>query len=121
MREAFRQIELEQGEASEKYFHDVLQRAKDSNKLPPWLLGWSHNEKWSVGDRAGVDFVVKTDRGNICINIKSSHFFAKQFENRHKGEDIVVMVVNVFERPETFLGKLISTIGAIHKKMSAWG
>jgi hypothetical protein len=119
LRDTFRKIELEQGEASEKYFHDALQNAKDSGRLPPWLRGWSHSEKWSPTDRAGIDFIIWTDRGRIKVNVKSSYSLAKQFERQHRGEGIVAVVVNILERPEVFLGKLISTIGDLRKDMPA--
>lgn len=112
-----REIELQQGDAAERYFGDILRKSRDKGKLPTWLLGWEHNEKWSAGDRAGVDFVIKTDRGDIQINIKSSWTFAKQFASAHKHDDIIPIVVNILERPETFLGKFISIIGKKYKSM----
>ena len=117
IKDKFREIELSQGDASEKYFHDVLQKHKDQGKLPPWLLSWEQNKKWSAADRAGIDFVIKTDRGGIKINIKSSRSFAKIFESQHKAENITPIVVNILERPETFLGRFISVIGKIYKSM----
>jgi hypothetical protein len=114
----FRQISLEQGDAAERYLDDVLQKAMDQEKLPPWFLGWKRHEKWSAGDMAGVDFVITTDRGPIRINVKSSRIFAKQFASRHKHDDIIPIVVNILGRPETFLGNFISIIGKTYKSMS---
>jgi len=113
----FRQISLEQGDAAERYLDDVLQKALDQGKLPPWLLGWIRHEKWSASDMAGVDFVITTDRGPIRINVKSSRIFAKQFASRHKHDDIIPIVVNILGRPETFLGNFISIIGKAYKSM----
>jgi hypothetical protein len=117
LRDAFRQIELDQGDASEKYFDDIMRRSNGQGKLPPWLLDWEHCEKWSDADRAGIDFFIKTDKGNIKINIKSSRIFAKQFQSKPGHEDIIPVVVNILERPETFLGRFISIISKIYRSM----
>ena len=117
MAHAFRSIELEQGDASERYLAEVLQKSKDAGKLPPWLLSWERTEKWSIADRRGVDFFIRTDKGDIRINVKSSRIFAKQFEDRHRNGDILPIVVNLFERLEAFLGRFISLISKARRSM----
>ena len=71
---------------------------------------------------AGVDFVIKTDRGNIPINVKSSRVFVRKFSAEHteygrKHKDILPIVVNILRRPETFLGEFITIIGKKYKSM----
>ena len=113
----FREIELQQGEASERYLEETLQRARIEKKLPPWLLSWEHSKKWSAPDMSGIDFIIKTDKGDIKINVKSSRTFAKQFESRHRYEDIIPVVINILEPPNQFLGRFISLIAGIRKSM----
>ena len=117
MRALFRRIELETGDASERYLHSILESAQQARKLPPWLKGWKRSQKWSESDRHGVDFMIFTDRGSIRINVKSSQIFAKQFQDRHKDDDILAVVMNTLECPETSLGRFISIIGGEYRKM----
>ena len=123
---AFSQLAIEQGNASERYVDEALKKAKETGKLPPWLLGWSHSKKWSPTDRAGIDFLIWTDRGRIIIDTKSSYPRAKLFmddqrrRNGHKRGNCkrLAVAVNILEPQEEFIGKFISIIGDLYRTMS---
>lgn len=117
----FYEISLQQGDASEAYFNDVLLNAKEKGILPKWLLKWNYHQKWSKEDRKGIDFLIVTDRGYIKINVKSSAVFAKQFELQHRGDGIITVVVNLLEDKKAFYLCFIKRLKEIYQSMKIIG
>jgi hypothetical protein len=113
----FGEIGLQQGVASERYFDEILTRAQKEGRLPPWLHRWEHTEKNSLADKVGTDFVIKTDRGDICVNIKSSAAFAIISEKRFKYRTNVLIVVNILNSYERNLSEIISTLGREYRSL----
>jgi hypothetical protein len=107
----FGEIGGQQGLASERCFDEVLSRARSEGRLPPWLLSWEHMKKNSAADKAGTDFLVRTDRGNIRVNIKSSRIFATLSERRHRNRVIVLIVINILKPHHRILSEVISILG----------
>jgi hypothetical protein len=109
------QIGHEQGVASEQYFVEVLQMGKGENRLPPWLVGWEHLARGSALERAGIDVIVKTTRGDININIKSSQRNADAKRSKLNSRGIEVYAVYILEDKNVALGKIISFLGRIYR------
>ncbi|MDQ2933063.1 MAG: hypothetical protein M3Q80_01645 [bacterium] len=117
VKKIWRTIEKQQGEAAETYFNDMLTAAKAKGKLPPWIVGWERHEKWSCADINGIDFTIKTDRGEVYFDIKSSTLGVKRFQNKNPNSKSIPIAVNILVRPETFLGKFISILGSTYRTM----
>ena len=115
----FREIELQQGDASESYFEGVLTRARDDGCLPSWIHDWKHHQKWSSEDRQGIDFTIHTDRGNIYINVKSSYSLVKLFQARHIPGKIMILPisVNILKDEMSVLCHIINIISKEYKSM----
>ncbi len=119
LRQAFAEIRQLSGDATERFVQENLQKALDDKKLPPWFLGFQRTKKWSAEDRHGVDFIIRTTKGDIRVDVKSSRSYAIISERQHKqhgDEDRVVLNVNILEKPEVFLGRFITATGGVWRR-----
>lgn len=84
------------GMRAENLVEKVMKAAKEGDRLPEWLTGWERSERYSRKDRSGIDFTFfTTDAGELHINVKSSVGGAEHFKQRHRGDTIRPIVVDV--------------------------
>ncbi len=114
---AFKIIEVQLGDASERYFDEMLCHARDSGRLPKWIIQWYRSDKWSKDDRRGVDFGITTDKGVIKINVKSSRFYARRFACRHNHHHILPFVVHISESEEDTLSRFLTFISGEYRRL----
>ncbi len=88
---------LRQGDESEQFVIGLLEEYSSLNKLPIWILGWNHHDKWSFHDINGIDITIYTDSGEIYIDVKSSHLFLRNFKRLHGDKGILVFVLDKSE------------------------
>lgn len=64
----------------------------DSHVVPDWVL--SAHPATQEEDRRGIDVVVRTNRGDLWIQVKSRQDDVQAFRELHPDERIIVVVVN---------------------------
>ena len=80
---------IQKGEETEKKF---FKAARQIAPAPPWFVGVRQSTPdW---DAAGFDAFVLTDRGDIPIQIKSSHTGAHEFYRKHPNHPAIVIVIH---------------------------
>ena len=110
-------IGVELGDSAERYTHEVFTFAQEQRQLPPWLLGWERQEKHSANDQAGVDFIFRTDVGDIDLQVKSSRRNAERFIADHPDSGIAVAVVNILDPKMTAFWKILNPIRERRKEI----
>jgi hypothetical protein len=108
-------VNFELGDRAETLVGQALEfGAERGNKN--WLLGWERSPRYSSQDRKGIDWIIKTDVGDIPLQVKSSRISAQVFEISHKGH-IPVVTVDVRQDLDIIFAKVVVSISHYYRKL----
>jgi len=96
-------VALERGRYNEARVLEVLQSG-----MPAWVkTAWPATEE---EDRAGVDLWVRSDLGDIAVQVKSSKVTDPKKRHRYAERNIVVIVAHDQDTVEGLRGRLVGKL-----------
>jgi len=108
-----RKIGRDRGRKAESLFKKVLVEGIEKDRFPEWIRGYERAT--SKDDLKGIDCWIKTDVGNIKIQIKSSKTGAEEYLKKHRG-DVAVVIVKVGDGSDVLCEKIISAVSPLREK-----